>query len=204
MKPTCWPSTSGSQWSSAAPSSRTHPWPARQMPTRVRTSEVLPAPLGPMMPTAWPALSANRTLATTGLVPPGGDDGDVLDLEAALGPRQRGHVPLRRGARERLRQAGDGLARADEGAPIGDRDFDRSERAPHHDRGGDHGAGGHFLADHEIGAQPEDHRLQQEPQHLRGAAEAAGDVAQAGAGRDIAVVDPLPSAAPAHRPFPSP
>src|SRR4051812_50143417 len=41
------------------------------MPTRARTREVLPAPLGPMMPTAWPALSANRTLATTGFVPPG-------------------------------------------------------------------------------------------------------------------------------------
>ena len=41
------------------------------MPTRARTSEVLPAPLGPMMPSASPVLSANRTLATTGFVPPG-------------------------------------------------------------------------------------------------------------------------------------
>ena len=121
------------------------------------------------------------------------DDGDVLDIEAARRPRQRGDLPLRRGAREHLRQPGDALAGADEGAPIGDGGLDRSERAAHHDRGGDHGAGGHFLADHEIGAEPEDHRLQQEPQHLRDAAEAAGDVAQAGDGCDVAVVDPGPT-----------
>ena len=84
-------------------------------------------------------------------------------------------------------------ARRDEGAPIRDGGLDRSERATHHDRGGDHGASGQLLADHEIGAQPQDHRLQQKPQHLRGAAKAAGDVAQAGGGRDIAVVDPGPA-----------
>ena len=145
------------------------------------------------MPSAWPVLSGKSHVGDDGFRAPGRDHGDVLDLEAARRPRQRGDLPLRRGARERLRQPGDALARADEGAPIGDGGFDRSERAPHHDRGGDHGAGGHFLADHEIGAQPEDHRLQQEPQHLRGAAEAAGDVAQAGGGRDIAVVDPGPA-----------
>ena len=193
MKPTCWPSRSGSHWSSAAPSSRTLPLAGRQMPTRARTSEVLPAPLGPMMPSASPALRPKRTLATTGFVPPGRDDRDLLDLEAALGLRQRGRRPLRRGARERLRQPRDALAGADEGAPVRDGGLDRSERAAHHDRGGDHGAGGQFLPDHEIGAEPEDHRLQQEPQHLRDAAEGAGDVAQAGGGRDIAVVDPGPA-----------
>ena len=145
------------------------------------------------MPNGLAGLERKSHVGDHGFRAPGRDHGDVLDLEAARRPRQRGDLPLRRGARERLRQAGDGLARADEGAPIGDGGFDRSERAPHHDRGGDHGAGGHFLADHEIGAQPEDHRLQQEPQHLRGAAETAGDVAQAGGGRDIAVVDPGPA-----------
>jgi hypothetical protein len=71
MNPTCRPRASASHWSSAAPSSRTLPFAGRQIPTSVRTSEVLPAPLGPMMPTASPALRAKRAPVTIGVVPPG-------------------------------------------------------------------------------------------------------------------------------------
>ena len=97
------------------------------------------------------------------------------------------------GARERFGQPRDALAGADEGAPVRDGGFDRRERATHHDGGGDHGAGGQFQPEHEIGAKAEHHRLQQEPQHLRHAAERARDIAQAGGGADVAVVDPAPT-----------
>ena len=82
---------------------------------------------------------------------------------------------------------------ADESAPVRDGGFDRRERATHHDGGGDHGAGGQFQPEHEIGAKAEHQRLQQEPQHLRHAAERARDIAQAGGGADVAVVDPAPT-----------
>ena len=70
------------------------------MPTRVRTSEVLPAPLGPMMP-ALGQLEAEAHAATIGVVPPV-ERRHLFDVEAALGLWQRGHRPLGLGARERL------------------------------------------------------------------------------------------------------
>ena len=92
------------------------------------------------------------------------------------------------------------MAGRNKSAPVRDGGFDRRERATHHDRSSDHGAGGQFQPDHKIGAKAEHQRLQQEPQHLRNAAERAGDIAQAYGGADIAVVNPVPtlSQRPAH------
>ena len=163
------------------------------MPTRARTREVLPAPLGPMIPSAWPVLSEKCALVTIGFVPPGGRTTrcSTSRLRAGCGSAVTSRFGAARvsasDSRVMLWRAAMKARQLAIAVSIG------RERAAHHDRGGDHGAGGHFLADHEIGAQTEDHRLQQEPQHLRYAAEGAGDVAQAGDGRDVAVVDPCPT-----------
>ena len=91
------------------------------------------------------------------------------------------------------RQAPDAVARGDKAAPVGDRGLDRRQRAPHHDRGGDHRAGGHLLPDHEIGAEAEDRRLHQQPQHLGEAAVGIDDVARAADRVDVTVVDLRPA-----------
>ena len=51
----CFPNSSLSHWVISASSSRTPPRNTGQMPVRARTSVVLPPPLGPITPTAWPA-----------------------------------------------------------------------------------------------------------------------------------------------------
>ncbi len=118
---------------------------------------------------------------------------ELLDIEAAhrLG-QGRGRAP-RLGLGERAGQARHALAGGHEAAPVGDRGLDRRERAPHHDRGGDHRAGGQLLLDHEVGAEPEHDRLQQQAQHLGDAAVGAGDVARAPDIGDILVVGARPA-----------
>ena len=114
----------------------------RQMPTRARTSEVLPTPLGPMMPSAWPVLSVKRTSATIGLVPPGARTTTCSTSRLRAG---RGSAVTARfgAARVSASDSRVALARGDEAAPVGDRGLDGRQRAPHHDRGGNHGAGRH-------------------------------------------------------------
>jgi len=66
----CLPRSSSRHWVRSAPSSRTLPRSAGQMPVSARTSVVLPPALGPMMPSAWPASSSKATsLSTTCPVP---------------------------------------------------------------------------------------------------------------------------------------
>jgi hypothetical protein len=117
----------------------------------------------------------------------------LLDIAAARRARQLRGRHLRLPSRQCFRQPGDALPRRHEGPPIGDRGLDRRQGTPHHDRSGDHRAGGELLIDHEIGAEPQDHRLQQQPQHLRDAAKAAGDVAHAPDGADVAIVELHPA-----------
>ena len=56
----------------------------RQMPRSARTSEVLPAPLGPTIPSASPDLRPNRTPPNTGFVAPGIDQ--ILAHRLGLAP----------------------------------------------------------------------------------------------------------------------
>ena len=61
----------GGHCSSAAPSTRTAPCAGRHTPTRARTSEVLPEPLGPIMPMTSPAASVKLTFPTIAVLPSG-------------------------------------------------------------------------------------------------------------------------------------
>jgi hypothetical protein len=87
-------------------------------------------------------LESETRPATIGIVPPGAT---TVTCSSKL-----------RAARGSVVVAPLGTARAsasgvDESAPVRDGGFDRSERATHDDRSGDHGAGGQFPPDHEIG-----------------------------------------------------
>src|SRR5262249_44501326 len=55
-----------------APSSRTYPREGRHTPTSARASVDLPEALGPMIPSALPAFTANATPCTAGFSDPGG------------------------------------------------------------------------------------------------------------------------------------
>ncbi len=61
-----------------------------------------------------------------------------------------------------------------EAAPMGDRDFDRGQRARDDDRGRDHRSGRSLAVEHEVGAETEDARLQGRPRHLDHRAEGVG------------------------------
>ena len=68
------------------------------------------------------------------------------------------------------------LAGGDEALPVGDREFDRSERPGDQDRGGDHDAARRLVVDDEIGADAEHAGLQRHAHHLREGAEPARHV----------------------------
>ncbi|MNF70953.1 hypothetical protein D3C84_528860 [compost metagenome] len=70
--PTCAPSSSLCQLKTSAPSRRTLPCWAGQMPSRARAKVDLPAPLEPMMPTDSPAATSKLSPRTAGSSAPGG------------------------------------------------------------------------------------------------------------------------------------
>ncbi len=134
-----------------------------------------------MTPSTSPAESRKSTLVRIALVPSGrGDRRRPRPSRLPRRLRQLGDAAAPRGSRaERFRQAPDAVARRDKAPPVGDRGLDRRQRASHHDGGGDHRAGGHLLPDHQVGAEAEDCRLHQQPQHLGDAAEGIDHVARA-------------------------
>ena len=67
--------------------------------------------------------------------------------------RQLHHIAIAMHPRQHLRQPRHALPGADKATPVGDGDFDRRQCTAHHDRGGDHGAGGQFLLNHQIGTE---------------------------------------------------
>ena len=85
--------------------------------------------------------------------------------------RTVGLVVLEHGAKPRPALAG-----GDEALPVGDGEFDRSERPGDQDRGGDHDAARGLVVDDEIGADAEHAGLQRHAHHLREGAETAGHV----------------------------
>ena len=110
----------------------------------------------------------------------GRHDADGFDRQAAsTGLQQRHGALCWRQRVEQLVQPMPALARGDKALPVGDGQIDRRQRPRAQDRAGDDDAGGRFLVDDEIGADPEHRRLQHHAHHLGDGAEAAGDVAGA-------------------------
>ena len=108
-------------------------------------------------------------------------EGDILHREAlALGSTASCALDHQRGLRSRKLERADlgpvilegrakprpALARADEALPVGDGEFDRSERPGHQDRGGDHDAARRLVVDDEVGADAKHAGLQRHAHHL--------------------------------------
>ena len=87
--------------------------PARHTPTKARTSEVLPEPLGPMMPRTSPAATVKLTLPTVAVLPSGGTTVtfSAARLRAGLGSAVLGGIGADPG--ERPRQLAEAVARRD-------------------------------------------------------------------------------------------
>src|SRR5262249_12345113 len=131
---------SGAHCANAAPSIRTAPLAGGHMPVNVRTSEVLPEPLGPMIAITSPAERLKLMLARIADVPSGG----ATAMPSTVSPRcgfgsaaLAGPISTPTSPCFSLRR----LSRRDKAAPVGDRGFNRRQRAGHHHRCGDHRAG---------------------------------------------------------------
>src|SRR5262245_20140914 len=115
-----------------------------QTPTRRRTSEDFPEPLGPITPRPCPASSSNATSWTTIFATPGGAtrafDGEPVRRRLQLHRRQ-----LRRGDLQQPVQPMPALARGDEALPVCDCKIDWCERARTENRSGDNDAGAGLL-----------------------------------------------------------
>ena len=163
----CRPRSSEFQRSIAAPSRRTVPAAAGQMPTSVFAREDFPAALAPNSANPVPALRPKDTCDTTFFCVPGTTDAEVLDYQAAIWPLQDDR--RRHGQRRDFEdgaQAVHPLSCRDELLPVRQRDFNRCQRAAHHDRRGDHDAPGSLLHHDQVGSNPEHRRLQGEAQDL--------------------------------------
>ena len=139
--------------SSAAPSSRTTPGGPARCPPAPLTSEVLPDALAPSNARPMPAVSEKETLETIGRSMPGAADGEILTESSrhGRGSATGGARRCRRHLAD-LAQPLDALPRGDQLLPGAQRDFDRRQRATHHDRGGDHHAARRLVDHDEIGA----------------------------------------------------
>ena len=123
------PISSSRHCASSAPSSRTLPRNAGQMPVIARTSVVLPPALGPMMPSDWPALSWKSTSVAGHLAGARNGHGHLVDAESRARRRQL-HGLFGAGERDdRVPQPLIGHARRNEGLPVADRKIDRRQRS---------------------------------------------------------------------------
>ena len=125
---------------------------------------------------------------------PGAADGKILHGQFAAGTRQHDRRRRRRrGGLADVAQARDALPRGDELLPAAERDFDRRQRASHHDRRRDHDAARGLVGHDEIGADTQHSRLQDVAQHFRAGAEIGVDVGRADIFLQIALVGLRPA-----------
>ncbi len=92
---------------------------------------------------------------------------------------QLNRIVFARQRAEQLVQTLPSLSRRNKTAPLRDNEIDRRQRPRTENRACDDDAGGRFLIDHELRADREKRRLEQQPQHFRKCTEAAGNVARA-------------------------
>ena len=122
---------------------------------------------------------------------------EPLRLQDRAGCGQRRAVLLQRRLLQQLRQRAPRVQHALQQRPLRHRLIDRRERAPQQDRGRDHHAEAHLAVDREPGAEPQHHRLEEEPERLRGDAEEAAPVR--GRERAVEQLVPEPARARDHR-----
>ncbi len=146
-----------------------------QMPTSARASDDLPDPLGPMTPSAVPAVEREaRPRAARPPWLPGGATLSAVTRSDWRGAGSGTRACSAGVAGERVESRAPALPRGDEGAPVRDRELDRRERARGEDGRRDDDARARFLLDHQIRAKRQHGGLQHEAQDARRAAEAGG------------------------------
>ena len=123
----------------------------------------------------------------------GGDHGDRFDRKPLRGGLQQGLGVRSRDLLQQPRKAMPALARGGKTPPVRNRQIDRRQRPRAQDRARDDDAGGCFLVDHQIGADPEHRGLQHHAQHFCDRAEPAADVAGALVARQIFLVGLAPA-----------
>ena len=190
----CLPRMSGCHCSSAAPSRRTRPRAGAQAPMTTRTSEDLPAPLGPMTPRALPAFSVKLTSTTDGRFEPGGTTARFSTLSVDFGAGSGIGSSVVRELGEQAVEAAPGLAARDEALPVGDQHLDRLQRTGAEDRGGDDHAERGVVDDDEIGAEAEQERLEHHAEDFADARIGAGALHHRLVARLVGAVDRRPSA----------
>ena len=99
------------------------------------------------------------------------DHGDGRQPDVLLGRGQRDPLLLDRRGDEGLGQPPPALPRGDEGFPVRDRELDWRQRSRRQNRGRQHHARGRLLVDHEIGADAQNPRLNDDAKHARKTAE---------------------------------
>ena len=104
-------------------------------------------------------------------------DVDPIDAEGSLRRGERHRLFFLGQEVKQLIQPLSGLTCCDKAFPVGDRRLDRCKRTRRQDRCGDDDAGRRFLMDDQIGADREHAGLEEHAEHLRQAAETAGDIA---------------------------
>ena len=119
---------------------------------------------------------------------PGGGHGDGIRPQGPGRGRQLHRLGCRGQRHHRLLQAGEGGAGGDDLLPVADRRVDRGQRAGGGDGGGDDRPGGEVAPDREEGAEAQQRRLQDHPQHARDRAEGAGDVVGPGVQVEVVAV----------------
>ncbi len=170
------PSASDDHWSSVAPSRRMTPRAGAQMPASARASEDLPEPLGPMTPSAIPALSVKPTSCSATAWLPGGATLSAVTRSdwrgAGSGTRDgsAGDTASAPASRRQLCRAATKVRQLAIACSIGASARDVMMVAAMIT------PGARLLSDHQKGAEREHGGLEQEAQDARGAAEAGREI----------------------------